>query len=124
MGSVEREARHVEVLASLSSAIAHSSDLDSVLEAVLAAALDALDLEAGGVFLLHEETGELRATTHYRGVPAEYVEAISRFRRGEGYVGKALESQKPVIVPDLTTAEESREATRRLGLRTMVFVPL
>ena len=124
MGSLEREARHVEVLASLSSAIAHSSDLDSVLEAALAAALDALDFEAGGVFLLHEETGELRATTHYRGVPAEYVQAISRFRRGEGYVGKALESQKPVVVPDLTTAEESREATRRLGLRTMVFVPL
>jgi len=33
--------------------------------------------------------GELRATAHYRGVPAEYVQTISRFRRGEGYVGKA-----------------------------------
>lgn len=124
MGSLEREARHVEVLASLSSAIAHSSDLDSVLEAALVAALDALDLEAGGVFLVHEETGELRATTHFRGVPAEYVAAVARFRRGEGYVGKALEGQQPVVVPDLATADESRDATRRVGLRSMVFVPL
>jgi signal transduction histidine kinase len=124
VGSLEREARHVEVLASLSSAIAHSSDLDSVLEAALVAALDALELEAGGVFLVHEETGELRATTHYRGVPEEYVAAIARFRRGEGHVGKALESQQPVVVPDLATAEGSRDATRRVGLRSMVFVPL
>jgi signal transduction histidine kinase/putative methionine-R-sulfoxide reductase with GAF domain len=118
------QARHVEILATLASAIARSNDLDSVLEAALAAALSALDLPAAGIFLVHEETGELRATSHHRGVPEAYVATISRFRLGEGPVGEALLGETPVVVPDLSASESVRDSTRQVGLRSGAFVPL
>jgi signal transduction histidine kinase len=124
VSSALREARHVEVLATLASAIARSHDLDSVLEAAMEAALAALDLPAAGIFLLHEESGELRATRHFRGVPADYVSTIARFRLGEGPVGRALQGEVPVAVADLSAADGVRDSTREVGLRSAVFVPL
>jgi signal transduction histidine kinase/putative methionine-R-sulfoxide reductase with GAF domain len=124
LSSALLQARHVEILASLASAIARSSDLDAVLEAALSAALGALDLPAAGIFLVHEDTGELRATSHHRGVPEAYIPTIARFRVGEGPVGRALTGEVPVVVPDLSSAEGVRESTRAVGLRTGVFVPL
>jgi signal transduction histidine kinase len=116
--------RHVEALATLASAIARARDLDSVLSAAIDTALRALDLPAAGIFLVHEDTGELRATAHHRGVPEEYVATITRFRIGEGPVGRALTGEAPVVVPDLSAAEGVRESTRAVGLRAGVFVPL
>src|SRR4029450_9338070 len=71
-----------------------------------------------------EETGDLRATAHYRGVPPGYPETVARFRQGEGLVGRTLEGDVPVVVRDLAAMPESREATREIGLRSFVFVPL
>ena len=120
------QARHVEILATLASAIARSNDLDSVLEAALTAALAALDLPAAGIFLVHEETGELRATSHHRGVPAGYVADRSRASGcGEGPVGRALDGRGAGGGRRTCRAAESvRESTRAVGLRSGVFVPL
>jgi GAF domain-containing protein len=118
------QARHVEILATLASAIARSIDLDSLLESALSAALEALDLPAAGIFLVHEDTGELRATSHHRGVPEDYIPTIARFRVGEGPVGRALMGEAPVVVADLSASEGVRESTRAVGLRSGVFVPL
>ena len=124
MSSALLQARHVEILATLASAIARSIDLDSLLESALSAALEALDLPAAGIFLVHEDTGELRATSHHRGVPEDYIPTIARFRVGEGPVGRALMGEAPVVVADLSASEGVRESTRAVGLRSGIFVPL
>jgi signal transduction histidine kinase/putative methionine-R-sulfoxide reductase with GAF domain len=123
-GAESREAHRLEAFASIASGLAQSPDLPSALEASLSATLLALDLDVGGVYLLDEESGELKATPHHRGVPPHYAEEVARFQRGEGHIGRALASVTPLVVRDITATPEAREATRQLGVRTAVFVPL
>jgi signal transduction histidine kinase/putative methionine-R-sulfoxide reductase with GAF domain len=114
----------LEALTGIAATVAHSRDLDAALASGLDSTLLALDLQVGAIYLLDEETGELHSTRHYRGVPAGYPETVARFRRGEGLVGKALQGDAPVVVRDLAATKEARAATREIGLRSFVFVPL
>jgi signal transduction histidine kinase len=117
------EARHLEALTSVAAAVSNSTDLDAALAIALDAALAAVALDAGGIYLL-DDAGELRATRHHRGLPPDYPPAVARFKRGESVVGRALESSSAVVVEDLSTSSEVRDVTRALGLRTCAFVPL
>jgi signal transduction histidine kinase/putative methionine-R-sulfoxide reductase with GAF domain len=118
------EALRLEALTTVAAAVAHSPDLSGILATGLDAALDALALEVGAVYLLDEDSGELRITPHHRGLSISYAESVGRFRKGEAILGRALEGSAPVVIPDLSTALEAREATRELGFRSFVFVPL
>src|SRR5688572_921064 len=86
--------------------------------------MDALDIEAGGIYIVDEESGGLIATPHHRGLPADYPAKVARFRRGEGPIGRALDSVTPVAIRDITALEGVRDATRQAGLRSLAFVPL
>src|SRR5205814_3305003 len=66
----------------------------------------------------------LQATVHPVGLPPDSPRAVVRFQRGEAIVGRALQSIRPVVVSDSAASAEVREATRRSGLRSIVFVPL
>jgi signal transduction histidine kinase len=116
------QGRRVAAAAEIAAAIAHSEDLDAALSRALDAAIAHLQMEAGGLFLV-DDGGILRGTPHHRGLPSHYPDAVSRFAPGEGVVGRALLSVEPVVV-DAAAAADVREATREIGLRTVVFVPL
>jgi signal transduction histidine kinase len=120
----DRGARRLSALASIAVSLAHSEDLELALPAALRAILAALQLEAGGLYLLDDDSGELRATPHHFGLPADYPQAVASFRRGEAPIGRALDSIRPVVVPDITASTDARDATRMSGLRSIVFVPL
>jgi len=120
----DREARRLAAFASIAAGLAHSEDLERALSQALRSTLDALDLEAGGIYLLDEGSGELRATEHHFGLPPDYPPAVARFRRGEAPIGRALDAVRPVVVPDIAAIADAREATRQSGLRSVVFVPL
>jgi signal transduction histidine kinase len=120
----DREARRLAAFASIAASLAHSEDLERALPEALRTTLDALHLEAGGLYLLDDATGELRATPHHFGLPPDYPQAVQRFRRGEAFLGRAIDSVRPVVVPDIAATPDAREATRQSGLRSIVFVPL
>jgi len=120
----DREARRLAAFASVAASLAHSEDLDRGLSQALRATLDALHLEAGGIYILDESSGELRATEHHFGLPPDYPEAVARFRRGEAVIGRAIDAVRPVVVPDIAATADAREATKQSGLRSVVFVPL
>src|SRR4029453_1284143 len=91
----DREARRLAAFASIAASLAHSEDLDRALSEALRATLDALQLEAGGIYLPDHASGELRATAHHFGLPPDYPEAVQRFRRGEDFMGRAMDSVRP-----------------------------
>ena len=123
-GLSSADVRRLEAFASAAAAVAHSTDIDDALAQALDTTIDTLDLEAGGIYLVDEETGGLIATRHHRGLPADYPAKVARFRRGEGPIGRALDSVTPVAVRDITALEGVRDATREAGLRSLAFVPL
>jgi len=114
----------LSALAAVAAAFAGSDDIDRALPEALRAALAALGLEAGGIYLVDEESGELRATPHHFGLPPDYPREVARFQRGEAAIGRALGAVSPVVVADIASSPDAREATRRSGLRSVVFVPL
>src|SRR5205814_3731817 len=120
----DREARRLTAFASTAAGLAQSEDLDHALADALRRTPKALDLDAGGIYLLDEATGELRATPHHQGLPPDYASAVTRFGKGESLISRALESGRPLVVPDIAAASEARTATRESGLRSIVFVPL
>ena len=123
-GLSSADARRLEAFASVAAAVAHSPDIDAALSRALDSTLDALALEAGGIYFVDEETGGLIGTQHHRGLPADYPAKVARFRRGEGVIGRALDSVTPLAVRDMAAAEGVREATREVGLHSIAFAPL
>jgi signal transduction histidine kinase len=114
----------VQAVFQVAADLARSTQLGSALDAALETVLAALDLPIGGIYVLDEASGDLRATPHHRGVPPEHLPAISHFHRGEAFVGRALDGEEPWVVTDLSAMPEARDAARKMGLRTVVFVPL
>ena len=123
-GLSSADVRRLEAFASVAAAVAHSPDIDAALAQALATTIDVLGLEAGGIYIVDEETGGLIATRHHRGLPPDYPAKVARFRRGEGPIGRALDSVTPIAVRDITALDGVRDATREIGLRGMAFVPL
>src|SRR5258706_4069307 len=93
----DREARRLAAFASIAAGLAHSEDLVSALSQALRSTLDALYLEAGGIYLLDAGFGELRATEHHFGLPPDYPPAVARFQREEALIGRARYATPAVI---------------------------
>lgn len=118
------DTRRLEALLGVAASIGHSPDLGGVLNAGLDAAVAALGVEMGGIYLVEGDEDELRLTPYQHGLPLGYAEQVARFRRGEAVVGRVLRGSTPVVIPDLSAATDARDATRSLGIRTTIFVPL
>jgi signal transduction histidine kinase len=123
-GLSSADVRRLEAFAAVAATVAHSRDLAAALSQALDTTLEALGLECGGIYLVDEETGALVATPHHRGLPADYPAKVASFKRGEGPIGRALDSVAPVAIRDVVGMEGVREATRDIGLRALVLVPL
>src|SRR5262245_44597669 len=100
--------------------MARSRDIFAAMDAALAALLPALGLDAGGVYVLDERSGELRAARS-RGVSPEHLKEVARFSRDEALLGTTLEGEVPVVVADLAGTAPAHDAMRRLGVRSVAF---
>ena len=118
------DSRRMDAFASVAAAVSRADDLGAALELALDGMMGALDLPAGGIYFVDEQTGALVATPHHRGLPPGYPEQVERFRSGEGLMGRALHSVTPLAVRDVAQAEGVRDVTRASGLHSIAFVPL
>jgi HD-GYP domain-containing protein (c-di-GMP phosphodiesterase class II) len=96
--------RELESLHTIDLAIASSEDLAIVLDIILEQAMIRLGVDAADILLLDAAEGELSlgARVGFR------TEALlhTRLRSGEGFAGRALQSDQAVIVSDLDTNAE------------------
>jgi hypothetical protein len=120
----DREARRLAAFASIAASLAHSEDLDRALPQALRATLDALRLEAGGIYLLDEARGGCgpRSTTSACPRTCRTRSSASGGARpswGERSIPCARSSWR-TSPPPSTRARPRVEA----GLRSNVLVPL
>lgn len=98
------------------------------LEQISASALDKISeiikTHVACVYLLEGETEELVLSAH-RGLSSGCITDATRFRPGEGLIGRAVRSGEPVVVGDV---QEGPELTARLAdaedVRSFLAVPL
>ncbi|MDP6495141.1 MAG: GAF domain-containing protein, partial [Dehalococcoidia bacterium] len=92
---LKRHHRTLSALYMLDRTTSQSLHLDQTLAAGLDAALEAMNVDAGGIFLV-EADGEALVLREHRGLPEEFVRNIQRRGLGEGISGRAW-AEKSVL---------------------------
>jgi signal transduction histidine kinase len=110
-----------EVLRDLGSTL----DIDALLNRILKNAADILDCQAGSLFLLDQDTGELVFQVTHGPVASNLIG--QRLPPGTGVVGKAVASRAPVIANDvLRNKDWFGKPDEQTGFRTeaLLVVPM
>lgn len=120
----ETRAQQLATLNESSRMLTSTLDVDVIFENMVSAAIKMLDTEAGSLFLLDEQTGELVFRV-VRGGAESLVG--TRIPAGKGIVGEAVNSREPVVVDDVIRDHRwYSQADRATDMQTqrMLAVPL
>ena len=120
--SARRNAREQAALNAIAAATARSLHLDAVLGIALDKALEVTGRDRGYICLKDPSSGKITVAAH-RGISAEHLDSLSRFRIRGGTGDAILDSGKVVVIND-TRKQYAGEETPRDGSRAIVWVPL
>ena len=108
-------------LAGLATDLAAAFDLSALLQHVIRSMNETLGFESCAVSLLERHDGnEVLAVKAGSGLRAAVTGM--RFPRGQGLIWKVMETQTPVLVPDLHA--DSRVIRKDAGVRSGIYAPL
>jgi len=106
------------------SALSSSLELEEILNKTLALLMAHFQVEAGEIFLIEEDGETLRLVLH-RGEAAEAFWTRTRYKIGEGMVGKAAKTLQPIINNHLEQEElVTRQAVVDAGFKQIACIPL
>jgi len=97
--SLVRENRILSALLEVSRVLNASFDLEKNLSRVMHVLVDFLEMERGSVFLFDQATKELKIVAAH-GLTKEQI-ARGKYRIGEGIVGRVLERNSPMVIPNV-----------------------
>jgi GAF domain-containing protein len=120
----------MKALSEVGQAVSSSLDLATVLETIVARAVEISGTACGVIYEFDEASHEFNLRASHR-MEAEAVEVLrtARIRLGEGATGQAASSRAPVQILD-TSEERERAVSRvrpvlnRLGYRSLLTVPI
>jgi two-component system phosphate regulon sensor histidine kinase PhoR len=116
--SLQNKVDNLEALQRVGRSVTALLDLDSILKAVVDAAVDLTNAEEGSLLLLDETTGELymRASRNFQ---EDFVNTF-RLPIRDSLPGQVLHSGKPLLINDDTP----RKIKTAYLVRTLIYVPL
>jgi len=118
---VEQRTREVSALYAVAGSVNESLDLQTILQAVIGKIRETFQFEAIRILLVNDQTDRLEPRATFEVDPG-YFRSARSFKRGEGIVGRVLDSGKALIFEDvvtdpryaqLTLSNEAREVQRR-----------
>jgi signal transduction histidine kinase/HAMP domain-containing protein len=116
--------KELAALNTIAAVVSRSLDLQEILSNALDKTLEVMEIEAGGIYLLDEETGVLMLAAQH-GFSPQFVGEIDRLKVGEGFSGRVVQSGQPLVVRDISADPRlTRMVVREEGLRSLVSVPL
>ncbi|MDH3890591.1 MAG: SpoIIE family protein phosphatase [candidate division Zixibacteria bacterium] len=117
---VRREALQKDLLLEICRQLSSSLGLDEVLRMMLDSLKRAVEFDAGGVFLIDADTGDIQ-TLSTQGYDSASGPKI-HLKVGQGLVGSVAKSGRAVIVPDV--AVDERYVNSRDDTRSEMVVPI
>jgi PAS domain S-box-containing protein len=119
-----RRSRELSVLYTIARTVTESLDLERRLNSAMEAALAALDIKVGGIYLMDPD-GETLTLRVYRGVSDKVAKGLQHVKLGEGLSGRAAAEKQPIIL-DVQDYPSERLAPYilREGLQSLASVPL
>ena len=122
--SLTQRNKDLGLLNDIGETLAGSLDVDEILDKTLDRVMSYLEVESGEMFLTEEDGLSLRLALH-RGEAAEAFWTKDQFRIGEGFVGLAAESGKPLVTNSPQHDKRYlRRAVVNAGFRCIACVPL
>jgi signal transduction histidine kinase/ActR/RegA family two-component response regulator len=119
----QKRQQDLEILNTVILAAHTSLDINESLEAILDSLQVLLKVDVGAVRLLDAATGKLVMAAH-RGLNPSYVANPITIRTGEGHMGRALQSGRPMVVRDPKDLAEFKDRVAVGEVGGMVFVPI
>ncbi|MFQ5341837.1 MAG: GAF domain-containing protein [Anaerolineae bacterium] len=121
---VAERTRELAALNDVAATANRSLKLEEVLNSALEKVLEIMQVEAGEIFLLEEQDGELVMAAH-RGLFPQSFRQITRFKLGEGFPGRVAQTGEPLISTDLTKdLDYLRQQVIEAGFGSFACVPL
>ncbi|MGZ8620613.1 MAG: GAF domain-containing protein, partial [Actinomycetota bacterium] len=106
------------------SEVSANLELDEVFDDVLESSYTLFGAEVAGLWLLEQGRHPFRLVAH-RDLDQELIDAVARVREGDPVLGNvAITERRLIVVDDPDTAPSFAQIYRRLGFRTINFVPL
>jgi signal transduction histidine kinase len=121
----ERNARQLNFLNEVGRSLTSTLDPTSLLDQILESAMEMINCEAGTLFLVDEESGELIFEV-VKGPVALELQG-KRLPPGTGHVGRSVDTGEPAIVNQARqTTEWSKRSDQRTGFETrdLLMVPM
>jgi GAF domain-containing protein len=122
-----RSVSELQALSEVSHAVNSTLELETVLDTIVAKAVQLSETDAGAIYVFSNMRQKFRLRATY-GMSQEMIEAIShqRIGLGESYIGTAAHQREPLQVPDLLEDSPStmRDLVLSAGYRGLLVVPL
>jgi GAF domain-containing protein/anti-sigma regulatory factor (Ser/Thr protein kinase) len=122
-----RSVGELQALGEVSQAVNSTLDLQTVLDTIVAKAVQLSGTDAGAIYVFSKLRQKFRLRSTY-GMSPELIEAIGRqhIHIGESYIGWAAQQREPVQVADLRDEPPSpvQDIVLRAGYRALLVVPL
>lgn len=122
----ELKARNRELAAvnAVARVMSEHLEIHELLQQTLGQVLQVTGMDAGEVYLLEEGSGELQLAAN-RGIAAESLESIQRFRIGEGFPGVVVETGQPITTTDLASERSYlRQEVVQAGFKSYACIPI
>jgi two-component system, NtrC family, sensor kinase len=120
----------MKALSEVGQAVSSTLDLETVLETIVARAVELAGTDCGVIYEYDEAAQEFNLRASHN-MESEAVEALrtARIRFGEGATGQAASTRTPVQIPDSMqdtsrTVSRVRPVLNRLGYRSLLTVPI
>ncbi|MGE5219744.1 MAG: GAF domain-containing protein [Chloroflexota bacterium] len=120
----------MKALSEVGQAVSSTLDLETVLETIVARAVELSGTDCGVIYEFDEAVQEFNLRASHR-MEAEAVEALrtARIRLGEGATGQAASTRAPVQILDTFELQDRgvsrvRPVLNRLGYRSLLTVPI
>jgi signal transduction histidine kinase/streptogramin lyase len=123
--ALEKSTTEMEALYQADEKILRTVSINQVFQTLVDVAVDVLQADCSVVFAWDEE--ETRVLPRVSHGFSQKTLAAMKFARGEGIVGKVLETGEPVIVPDMVVEDlrpDLREAIIEEGVHSFVHLPI
>jgi two-component system sensor histidine kinase DevS len=122
--AVTQRNRDLALLNAVGEMLASTLNEDEILDKTLTQVMEYLQVEAGEIFLASEDGQSLMLALH-RGETTEAFWTKERFDFGEGFIGIAAETGKPIVTtfPELDS-RYLRQAVIEAGFRCIACIPL
>ena len=118
--SAKREALQRKALFNVSRQLMLPLSLDEVLHNILMVLKKVVDFNAGGIYLINDQTGDVESITSIG--YDKVLQADLHLKLGQGLVGYVARSGKPEIIPD--TSQDSRYICARPETNSEIIIPV